>query len=89
MKKFIESIDRCTIYEVSYITKFEGCQCYKDCNCYEDWRKAGNPQKVTLYNVFTGRKSHSCKTLEEALKLAEEISKQQNRNEISESKMYI
>lgn len=78
MKKHIKTIGKVAIYEVSYITKFKGCQCYKDCNCYGDWLKSGNPQKNILYSVFTGKRTHPCETFDKALKLAIKISNQKN-----------
>lgn len=88
MKELIKTIGRCSVYEVSYTTKFKGCQCCKDCNCYDDWCKAGNPQKNILYSVFTGKRTHSCKTFDEALKLAIKISNQKNnpQNKIERNK---
>lgn len=77
MKELVKQIDKCSVYKVSYMTRFSGCQCYKDCNCYDDWRKRGNPKMCISYNVFTGKKTHPCKNLEEALILAQKVSELQ------------
>ena len=80
MKQFIKSLGKCSLFKVTYVTQWRGCQCYKDCNCKEDWRKAGNPKTITSYDVFTGRRTHSYHTLEEAEYNMERIVKEQSIN---------
>ena len=66
---------KCSLFKVAYDTKFGGCQCFKDCDCIGDWKKKGNPKRVTEYNIFDGKRTRRYSTLENALLKMEEINK--------------
>ena len=67
MKQLIKQEGKYYLYKVEYNTTFQGCQCFKDCNCMEDWKKQGNPKRVTEYTVFDGKRTRRYKTIENAL----------------------
>ena len=46
----------------------------------EEWLNAGNPKKITEYTVFTGKRTHRHRTLEEAEACMERIVNCQNLN---------
>lgn len=78
-EEVIKILGRCILTKQNYTPKFEGCQCYKDCNCREEFKKK-YPSEVTVFKVFTGRKFHRFTNLEDAEKCLIEINKQQNGN---------
>ena len=73
MKQLLKEEAKCSIYEVAYTTKFHGCQCFKDCDCMEKWKRDGNPKRVTEYTLFDGKRTRRYKTLDEALLKMKEI----------------
>jgi len=66
MKQLLKQEGKCSLFKVAYDTRFEGCQCFKDCDCMEEWKKKGNPKRVTQYNVFDGKRTRKYSTLENA-----------------------
>lgn len=80
MKQLLKTLGRCSLFKVTYTSRFFGCQCYKDCSCMEEWLNAGNPKKITEYTVFTGKRTHRHKTLEEAEACMERTVNCQNLN---------
>lgn len=37
-RKIIKRTQYYTVYLITGVTKFRGCQCYKDCTCHEDFK---------------------------------------------------
>ncbi len=65
MKTILEETKDYILYHHVGKSKFQGCQCFKDCSCREDFI----PQDYNYYSVkklFNKIKTHTCKTLEEA-----------------------
>lgn len=73
----LKTLGKCVLDKMTYLPKFPGCQCYKDCNCKEEFKKK-YPNEVTVFRVFTGRKFHRFNNLEDAEKCMIEINKMQN-----------
>ncbi len=73
MKQLIKQEGKYSLFKVEYTTRFNGCQCFKDCECMEDWKRQGNPKRVTEYTVFDGKRNRRYKTIENALDWMENI----------------
>ena len=73
MKQLLKQEGKCSLYEVAYTTKFNGCQCFKDCDCMEEWKRKGNPKRITEYTLFDGKRTRRYETVENALLKMNEI----------------
>ena len=75
MKQLLKQEGKCSLFMVAYTTKFNGCQCFKDCDCMEEWKREGNPKRITEYTLFDGKRTRRYKTVENALDKMNEINK--------------
>ena len=73
MKQLLKQEGKCSLFMVAYTTKFNGCQCFKDCDCMEEWKREGNPKKITEYTLFDSKRTRRYETVENALLKMNEI----------------
>ena len=73
MKQLIKQEGKYSLYKVEYTTRFNGCQCFKDCDCMEDWKRQGNPKRVTEYTLFDGKRTRRYRTIDDALLMMKRI----------------
>lgn len=73
MKQLLKQEGKCSLFKVAYTPKFHGCQCYKNCDCMEEWIKQGNQKRVEEYTLFDGKRTRRYKTIEKALLKMNEI----------------
>lgn len=72
MKTIIIDNDKVTLFHHTGMTRFTGCQCFKDCSCSEDF----TPVYYDYYTVrkkFNKPSTSNHKTLEEAKNKIEEL----------------
>lgn len=73
MKKLLVQEGKCSLFKIAYTTRFHGCQCFKDCDCIDEWMKDGNPKRIEEYTLFDGKRNRRYKTIENALLKMNEI----------------
>ena len=75
MKQLLKQEGKCSLFKIAYTTRFHGCQCFKDCDCMNEWIKQGNPKRIEEYTLFDGKRTIRYKIIENALDKMNEINK--------------